>query len=149
MVKVKGKRIKGTMAETLHPVEQLRRQYAKKIECLDKIFTNKALCKLIRANEDPEYEPPKASICRFLKDIDTYLVDADLAKYRRSLDHFLCHLDCFKMRVFDKNRKQHLWNPLDQSFDEFSKQVNGQLDYFYADTSYPPTEIIHQWLNDK
>lgn len=130
-----------------HPITIIRQKYAKKIETLHSIFTNPKLCELIKASEDDEYKTPQHSINHFLEELDVYLINADMNKYQRAFQHYVCNLDNFNLRVFDSKRKQRVWNPLDQSFEDFCASV-GDIDYVYANTPNPPTDIIYQWLID-
>lgn len=125
-----------------HPVEVLRNHYQQKIRQLHRIFSDTALCTLIA----PENEDPLAAIETYLDEMDEYLHRSDISKYRRAFRRFITELNCFKLRIISKQRQQHIWNPLDEPFADFSARTP-MLEYYYADTPHPPVEMIARWLD--
>lgn len=129
-------------ATSLHPIEILRQRYAGKIDRLSEIFADPAFVKLAALKDE---ERPQVEIDNFFAEIDTALLNADLGKYERAFLHCISNLTCFKIRVFDKNRPQRLWNPLDEEFPAFASRV-GKLACQGSQLPYPPSETIISWL---
>ena len=125
-----------------HPVERLRERYKHKIKQLHRIFSDQGLCNLIT----PENEDPLSAIETYLDEMDESLHRADISKYRRAFRRFITELSCFKLRIISRQRKQHIWNPLDETFGDFAARTPA-LEYYYADTAHPPVEMIAQWLD--
>lgn len=129
-------------ATSLHPIEILRQRYAGKIDRLIEIFSDPAFVKLAALKGE---ERPQVEIANFFDEIDTVLLNADLGKYERAFLHRISSLTCFKIRVYDKNRPQRLWNPLDEDFRAFASRV-GRLACEGSQLPYPPSETIISWL---
>jgi len=114
-------------------VEELKRikkqNWAGTIELLESNFRGYPL------NQDQQ---PAAAILEILITLD---VDDNIEE--RFLSR-VYHLECFTYRAYYKNiNKTIYWNPLEESFLEFSK--HSPISY-QSDMEYPATDIINQWI---
>ncbi|SUO96625.1 hypothetical protein [Suttonella ornithocola] len=126
-----------------HPVDKIRENYNDKIKQLHQIFTDPALETFLDKSNSVD---PLQSIEDFLDKIDECLLDANDAKYMRAFRRFITELECFKLRAVSKNRKQHVWNPLDECFSDFVNRIN-DCEIYFTNEPYPTTEIVLAWLD--
>jgi len=79
---------------------------------------------------------PKRAIAQVLGSLEHPLTDEQIADA-------LSHLDCFTYRVKSPSA---LWNPLEQSFQEFCAEHNDHVQIFQWDVEYPEPAVIKKWL---
>lgn len=79
---------------------------------------------------------PKNAIARMLGALESPLADEQIADA-------LSHLDCFTYRVKSPSA---LWNPLEQSFQEFCAEHNDHVKIFRWDAEHPGSAVIKEWL---
>ncbi len=96
-------------------------------------------------NEKPQHE-----INHFLEQLDIYYPDATKRRLKLAIRQFITRLSCFKYRVLaksDNNKIVAVWNPLEESLQQFLAQYN-QHNIIYQSNkdSYPTSDIISGWV---
>lgn len=95
----------------------------------------------------------KNEITEYCNNLDIFVGDQDIQKYKFALHHKLTTLESWKVRistVTNENNQlvRRYWNPTVETYNEFSEAVqNAKIEINWSRESFPPADVISQWLN--